>query len=59
MIALTIAEIRKLLDLILQTGKNITHGLHWSTWRRQHQTHARRAHIQRRLRQQSTTQLAL
>ena len=30
----------------------IAHALHWSTWRRQHQTHARRAHFRRRLRLQ-------
>jgi hypothetical protein len=53
LIALTIAEIRKLLNLRNPHCDNITHALHWSTWRRRHQTHARRAHFRRRLHQQT------
>lgn len=52
LIALTLAEIRRLLSLIHRGEHAITHGLRWSTWRRQHQTEARRAHVQRRLRLQ-------
>jgi hypothetical protein len=53
LIALTIAEIRRLLNLIHHGEHAITHGLHWSTWRRLHQAQARRAHVQRRLRLQT------
>jgi hypothetical protein len=31
----------------------IAHGLHWSTWRRRHQTQARRTHVRQRLRLQT------
>jgi len=51
LIALTLAEIRRLFNLI-PTESAIAHGLHWSTWRRRHQADARRAHIQRHLRLQ-------
>ena len=55
LIALTIAEIRRLLNLIHHDDHAIAHGLHWSTWRRHHQAQARRAHIRRRLRLQTIT----
>ena len=49
LIALTIAEIRKLLNLNRHDDSAIAHGLHWSIWRRHHQADARRAHIRRHL----------
>jgi len=57
MIPLTLAEIRRL--IILAAPKigaivdDTLHALHWSKWRRAHQTHARRAHFRRRLRLQT------
>jgi FOG: Transposase len=53
LIALTLAEIRRLLNLIHRGQHGITHGLHWSTWRRRHQAQARRAHVRRHLRLQT------
>jgi hypothetical protein len=53
LIALTLAEIRRLLPLIHHGEHAITHGLHWSAWRRWHQAQARRAHVQRHLRLQT------
>ena len=44
LITLTLAEIRRLLNLIHHGEHAITHGLHWSTWRRRHQAEARRTH---------------
>jgi len=51
--ALTLAEIRRLLNLIHHGGHAITQGLHWSTWRRWHQAQARRAHVRRHMRLQA------
>ena len=53
LIALTLAEIRRLLNLDHRAEHAIAHGLHWSTWRRQHQADARRAHARRHLRLQT------
>jgi hypothetical protein len=53
LIALTLAEIRRLLPLIHNDEHAVNHGLHWSTWRRWHQAQARRAHVQRHLRLQT------
>ena len=50
-----LAEIRRLITTVtplVTLVHPIAHALHWSTWRRQHQTHARRAHFRRRLRLQ-------
>jgi len=49
MIPLTIAEIRRLFNLLGQAKRVIRHGLHWSTFRRRHQAEARRHHFRRRL----------
>ncbi|MPZ84378.1 MAG: hypothetical protein GEV28_29890 [Actinophytocola sp.] len=49
LIALTLAEIRRLLNLIPRNEHAIAHGLHWSVWRRRHQAEARRVHVRRRL----------
>src|SRR5438128_2833497 len=53
LIALTLAEIRKLLNLNRNDDHAIAHGLQWSTWRRHHQANARRAHVRRHLRLQT------
>jgi hypothetical protein len=52
LIALTIAEIRRLFNLADKDDQAIDHGLRWSTWRREHQADARRHHVRRRLRLQ-------
>jgi hypothetical protein len=46
--ALTVAEVRRLFNLIGSTPTAIDHGLHWSIGRRAHQTKARRHHFRRR-----------
>jgi SRSO17 transposase len=49
LIALTVNEIRHLFaKLITNTVGSITHWLHWSAWRRQHQRHALTSHYRRR-----------
>jgi SRSO17 transposase len=49
-IALTTAEIRRLFtDLLNRPVRRLSHLLHWSSWRRRHQAHARQAHYRRRL----------
>jgi SRSO17 transposase len=49
LIALTVNEIRHLFaKLITNTIGNITHWLHWSAWRRQHQRSALISHYRRR-----------
>jgi DNA-binding transcriptional MerR regulator len=53
LIDLTLAEIRKLLNLNRNDDHAIAHGLQWSTWRRNHQADARRAHVRRHLRLQT------
>jgi hypothetical protein len=50
MIELTVNEIRRLINtFIIEPVRSLTHRLHWSGWRRQHQLRARRAHYARRL----------
>jgi SRSO17 transposase len=49
-IPLTTAEIRRLFTTLLTaSAQQISHRLRWSSWRRSHQSIARRAHYQRRL----------
>ena len=52
-IALSIAEIRRLLNLIDKDDHAINQGLRWSAWRRAHQADTRRSHFTRRLRLQA------
>jgi hypothetical protein len=52
MITLSIAEIRRLFNLIGKNDHTIDQGLHWSAWRREHQADTRRRHFRRRLRLQ-------
>jgi SRSO17 transposase len=49
LIPLTVNEIRHLFaKLITKTTRTISHWLHWSAWRRQHQARARTSHYRRR-----------
>jgi SRSO17 transposase len=48
-IALTMPEIRRLLNASTTHARTITSVLHWSRWRRRHQQLARQCHYQRRL----------
>ncbi len=52
MIALTIAEIKRLFALVTRQIWPDTHHLHWNLWRRRHQTRARWFHHRTRLRRQ-------
>ncbi|SCG14841.1 SRSO17 transposase [Micromonospora echinofusca] len=50
LIKLTVNEIRRLINTcIIRPISDLTHRLHWSGWRRQHQARARRSHYTRRL----------
>ncbi|MEV0611517.1 IS701 family transposase [Polymorphospora rubra] len=50
LITLTVNEVRRLINAcIIRPISDLTHRLHWSGWRRQHQARARRAHYTRRL----------
>jgi hypothetical protein len=53
LIALSIAEIRRLFNLIGKDDQAINQGLLWSIWRREHQADTRRSHFTRRLRLQT------
>lgn len=53
----SVAEIRRLLQLVGQDTAHLTLHLHWSLWRRQHQWQARQAHIRGRTRQLATAPL--
>jgi hypothetical protein len=50
--ALTLAEVRRLFNLIGSARDAIDLGIHWSNWRREHQGEARHHHVKRRLRLQ-------
>jgi hypothetical protein len=52
LIALSIAEIRRLFNLIDHDDHAVDQGLRWSAWRREHQADARRSHFKRRLKLQ-------
>jgi hypothetical protein len=52
LIALSVAEIRRLFNLIDTADHAIDHALRASAWRREHQANARRHHFRRRLRLQ-------
>jgi SRSO17 transposase len=55
LIALTVAEIKRLLNLVSRTWRIATHHLHWTWWRRRHQARARWHHQRTRLRRQAET----
>ena len=52
LIPLTVAEIKRVFNLVTRTWQTIRHYLHWSWWRRRHQARARWFHQRARLRRQ-------
>jgi SRSO17 transposase len=54
LIPLTVAEVKRLFNLLTRTWQPIRHHLNWSTWRRRHQARARRFHQRTRLRRAPT-----
>ncbi|MEW9534755.1 transposase [Microbispora sp. NPDC049125] len=55
LIALTVAEIKRLFILITRRPHTDAHHLHWTWWRRRHQARARWFHHRTRLARQATT----
>ena len=55
LIPLTVAEIKRVFNLITRTWQTIRHYLHWSWWRRRHQARARWFHHRARLRRQESS----
>jgi len=49
LIAITVAEVKRLLNLLTRTWQTASHHLHWSWWRRRHQARARWHHQRTRL----------
>jgi hypothetical protein len=54
LVPFTVAEIKRLLNLLLQPRHSLRHYLHWSWWRRRHQARARWHHHRTRLQRQTT-----
>jgi SRSO17 transposase len=52
LIPLTVAEIKRLANLVTRTGRALSHHLRWSWWRRRHQARARWFHHRTRLRRE-------
>ena len=52
LIPLTVAEVKRLVNLLTRTWHSIEHHLHWHTWRRRHQARARWFHHRARLKRQ-------
>jgi SRSO17 transposase len=50
LIPLTVAEIKRLANLAVRTGRELAHHLRWVWWRRRHQARARWFHHRNRLR---------
>jgi SRSO17 transposase len=55
LIPLTVAEIKRVFNLITRTWQTIRHYLHWSWWRRRHQARARWFHHRAHLRRQESS----
>jgi SRSO17 transposase len=55
LIALTVAEVKRLFNLVTRTWRAASHHLHWTLWRRRHQARARWHHQRTRLRRQAAT----
>ena len=53
LIPLTVAEIKRVFNLVTRAWQTIRHYLHWSWWRRRHQARARWFHHRARLRRQA------
>lgn len=49
LIPLTVAEVKRLANLITRSQHSLEHHLHWHTWRRRHQARARWFHQRARL----------
>ena len=49
LIPLTVAEVKRVFNLITRAWQPIRHYLHWSWWRRRHQARARWFHQRTRL----------
>jgi SRSO17 transposase len=54
LVPLTVAEVKRLLNLLTRTWRDATHHLHWTWWRRRHQARARWFHQRTRLQRQAT-----
>jgi SRSO17 transposase len=52
LIPLTVAELKRLYNLLTRTLNNTAHHLHWNWWRRRHQARARWHHHRTRLRRE-------
>ena len=58
LIPLTVAEIKRVFNLITRIWQPIRHYLHWSWWRRRHQARARWFHQRARLRRRQPIQVS-
>ncbi|MCA1674324.1 MAG: hypothetical protein LC799_19755 [Actinobacteria bacterium] len=54
LIPLTVAEVKRLLNLLTPTWHGLTRHLHWTWWRCRHQARARWFHQRTRLRREAT-----
>jgi hypothetical protein len=54
LIALTVAEIKRLFTLLTRRFQPQEHHLHWTLWRQRHQARARWFHHRTRLQRQTT-----
>ena len=52
LIPLTVAEVKRLYNLLTRTVRSIAHHVHWNLWRRRHQARARWYHHRTRLRRE-------
>ena len=50
LIPLTVAEVKRLANLLTRTDQRLAHHLRWARWRRRHQARARWFHHRNRLR---------
>lgn len=55
LIPLTVAEIKRLFNLLTRRVQDAAHHLHWTWWRRRHQARAKWFHHRTRLRRQTQT----
>jgi SRSO17 transposase len=55
LIPLTVAEIKRVFNLVTRVWQTIRHYLHWSWWRHRHQARARWFHQRARLRRQESS----
>jgi hypothetical protein len=55
LIPLSVAEVKRLLNLFTRAWHGLAHHLHWDWWRRRHQARARWFHQRTRLRREAET----